>query len=118
MVETDDIPNKIKTWLRDLKSEVEDEPHILEELDSYLAKEFDTADSISDSQPEEAYGRILRLADLSSKAASKKPLLIRVFTKYLKRFVNAMTNVQKAMGAVSFTISVSFPFNISLSLTF
>lgn len=118
MVDLDEIPEKIRKWLEDVGSELKIGEEDLADLEAFLQSEFDKADSVSDSEPTEAYARVIRIADISSRTASKRPFLIRLFMKYLQRFVDVMKRVQKSMGAISFSISVSFPFNVSITITF
>lgn len=115
---TEEVSQRIKDWLEGIREDLQLDDRDLEQLDVFLQQEFDSAETMSDSNPGDAYGRILGIASISSKAASKKPLMIRVFMKYLNRFVNIMNKVQHAMGAVSFSIGVSFPFDIELVLNF
>ncbi len=118
MTSGEDFSQRIKNWLDGLATDLKVDEHDFEDLERYLLEEFDYADSMSDTSPGEAYGKILEIANLTSKAAVKEPLLVGLLMKYLQRFVNVMNKVQKAMGAASFSIAVSFPFDIDLILNF
>jgi hypothetical protein len=117
---TDDhkISKKIEDWLSGAEKDFEIGLDDIRDFDSYIGKELDDIDSIVEGDPNTAYGRVMKLAGVAGHAARKRPHIIGLLTGYLHRFISIMKKVQKEMGAVSFTISVSFPFDLGISLTF
>lgn len=118
MSSEEDFARKVENWLSGIERDFDIGLEELHDLDSYLGKEFDELDSTADQNPEEAYGRVVRVAAVCGHAARKRSHLVGILTKYIHRFISVMNKLQKDLGAVSFSISVSFPFDISLSLNF
>lgn len=112
------IEERIDNWFRGISGDIEIGESDLDDLEKYLQKELDNAGKLLDTSPAEAYGRVVRLAHATGTMARKKPFIVDLLDKYVQKFVDIMNRVKKALGAVSFTITVSFPFDISLSLTF
>ena len=114
----EDFAKRIENWLSGIERDFDIGVEGLHDLDSYLMKEFDDLDSTVAQDPEAAYGRVVRIAAVCGHAARKRSHLVGILTKYIHRFVSVMSKLQKELGAISFSISVSFPFDISLSLNF
>lgn len=112
------IRKRVEDWLKGIEMDIEIGEQDIDDFQDYLESELRDAENTSATNPSEAYGKVVRLASVTSHAARKKPLLVSVLNRYVQRFVNVMGNVKKALGAESFTITVSFPFDLSISLTF
>lgn len=118
MSSQEEFYKKIEDWLSGLEKDFDVGVEDVQHLDSYLKKEFDELDSTADQNPDAAYGRVVKLAGVCGHAARRKSHLVSILNKYLHRFISIMKRLQKDMGALSFTITVSFPFDLSISLTF
>lgn len=118
MADEEDFKSRVESWLRGLKTELEMDEKDLEHLDSYIMESLKDADSSADSDPTGAYSKVVKLANVTGHLARKKPFVVEILGKYVEHFASVMKKVQKALGALSFTISVSFPFDVSISLTF
>lgn len=112
------LEERVERWIRGLERDIEVGEYDLEDLGSYLDRELDDAQTMSSTDPAGAYGKVMKLANSTGVMARKKPMLVELLGKYVKRFVDVMNEIKKALGALSFTITVSFPFDMSLSLTF
>lgn len=110
--------DKVEKWIEDFDQELELGEHYLDDVKNYVESSLKDADSFTDSNPSEAYSRVVKLANVSAHMARKKPALVELLGHYVEKFVAIMEKVKKALGAVSFTITVSFPFDMSISLTF
>lgn len=113
-----DLAKRIEDWFSGAEKELDIGMEDLHNLDAYLMKEFDDLDSTADQDPEEAYGRVVKLAGVCGHAARKRSRLVGLLSKYIHRFISVMNKLQKDLGAVSFSITVSFPFDISITLNF
>ena len=118
MTMEDNLRERIDNWLRGVEKEIEIGEHDAAQLESYLEDQMDDAETSSRTNPEEAYGKVVKLASVASHMARRKPALVDLLNRYVQRFVSVMNTVKKALGAVSFSITVSFPFDLSISLTF
>lgn len=118
MPSDDRISKKIEDWLSGVEKDFDIGLEDLHDLDSYIRKELDDIDSMVEGDPDTAYGRVMKLAGVAGHAARKRPHLVGLLTGYLHRFISIMKKLQKEMGALSFSISVSFPFDMSITLTF
>ena len=118
MTHDEDFSKRVEKWLSGVEKDFDIGFEELQNLDAYLLKEFDDLDSTVAQDPEAAYGRVVRIAAVCGHAARKRSHLVGILTKYIHRFISVMSKLQKELGAISFSISVSFPFDISLSLNF
>lgn len=112
------IGKRIEDWFSGMSHDIHIGEEDLDDFREYLESSLDDAEKSSGSDPEGAYGKVVKLASVTSHAARRKPLLVDVLTKYVKRFITILEEVKKALGALSFTLTVSFPFDLSISLTF
>lgn len=118
MSSSEEFSKRVEDWLSGIEKDFDVGLEEVGHLDAYLKKEFDALDSSADSNPEDAYGRVVKLAAVCGHAARKKDHLVGLLTRYLHRFISVMRKVEKDMGAASFSITASFPFDLSISLTF
>ena len=114
----EDFSKRVENWLSGVENDLAIGLEDLQNLDAYLLKEFDDLDSNADQDPDASYGKVIKLAAVCGHAARKRNHLVGMLTKYIHRFITVMNRLQKDLGAISFSISVSFPFDISLSLNF
>ncbi len=115
---TDSFKERAEKWLKGIYGELEVGENELDQLKDFMESSLREAENYTSSDPSEAYGRLMKLANLSGHLAKKKPVLVELLSHYLQRFVEIMNQIKKALGALSFTIGVSFPFYLSFSLTF
>ena len=114
----EDFSRRVENWLSGVEKDLDISLEDLQGLDAYLKKEFDDLDASADHDPDAAYGKVVKLAAVCGHAARKRNHLVGFLAKYIHRFISVMSRLQKGLGAISFSISVSFPFDISLSLNF
>ena len=114
----DSFRKKVEDWVNGIENDLDVGIDELHDMENYLKSELDDIESSADADPEGAYGRVVKLAGVCGHAARRKSHLAGIFARYLHRFISIMQKLQKDMGALSFTISVSFPFDLTLSLTF
>lgn len=118
MSSPEEFSKKIEDWLKGAEKDLDIGVEDMDYLDSYLKKEFDDLDSTADQNPEAAFGRVLKVAAVCAHAARKRSHLVGLLSRYVHRFISVMNRLQKDLGAISFSITVSFPFDISLTLNF
>lgn len=118
MSEIESFRERAERWVEGLDRDLELGEHYLDDVRDFMESSLKDADSFTDSNPSEAYSRVMKLANVSGHMARKKPALVELLGHYVEKFVDIMNKVKKALGAVSFTITVSFPFDMSISLTF
>lgn len=118
MSSLEEFSKRVDDWLKGAEKDLDIGMEEMGQLDGYLNKEFDDLDSTADQDPEGAYGKVIRVAAVCGHAARKKSHLVGLLSKYVHRFISIMNRLQKDLGAVSFSITVSFPFDISLTLNF
>ncbi len=118
MEHDDSFKVRAEKWMKGLEDELEIGEHELDDLKDFVDTSLSDADSLSESNPAEAYSRVVKIANVAGHLARKKPALVDLLEHYVDKFISVMTKVKKALGAVSFTISVSFPFDLGISLTF
>lgn len=114
----DSFKVRAEKWLKGMEKELEIGEHELDDLKDFMETSLSDADSLSESNPTEAYSRVVKVANVTGHLARKKPALVGLLEHYVDKFIEVMNKVKKALGAVSFTISVSFPFDLGISLTF
>lgn len=118
MAVEDGFSSRIERWFKGLEKDIEIDERDLEHFDSYIMESLKDADSSADSDPNGAYSKIVKLAGVAGHLARKKPFIVEILGKYIQHFESVMKKIEKALGATSFTITVSFPFDLSISLTF
>lgn len=110
--------NNVEKWINGIDRELELGEHYLDDMRDFIETSLEEAEAISDSSPSDAYGKVLKLASVGSHTARRKPALVELLSHYVEKFISIMEKVKKALGAVSFSISVSFPFDMFIGLTF
>lgn len=86
--------------------------------DEFINQEFDAIENDLKTDPGKAYGHVVTLANYTGHAAEKNPRIIKILTGYIRKFIDVMHKLKTLLGAASFSVSVSTPFYLSLSLTF
>lgn len=118
MTELGTFDEKVERWIKDLDANIGLGEHYVDDLKMYMEKTLKEIEDISMSDAKEAYGKLIRLAGVGSHAAGRKHELVELFGHYVDHFSKIMEKVRIALGAASYTISVSFPFDMGISLTF
>lgn len=118
MTEGESFRKKVENWFQGIEQDIELGEHYMDDVGEFFETSLKDAESFSESDPAGAYSKVLKLADVGGHVARKKPALVELLGHYVGRFIAVMEKVKKALGAVSFTITVSFPFDMSISLTF
>lgn len=113
------IKQTLEKWLETGEMDVRD---FFEAADthweSFISSEFSAIEEEIKTDPEKAYSHLVSLSDFTGHAAQKKPRIIRVLTGFIRKFIDIMHKLKTVLGAQSFSVSVSLPFYLSLSLTF
>ncbi len=118
MAENDSFRDRVERWIKGIDSELKLDEHYLDDVREFIESSLKEAENLSDSAPSDAYGKVLELANVSSHAARRKPVLVEMLGHYVERFIGIMQKVKKSLGALSFSITVSFPFDLYISLSF
>ncbi len=118
MADNNSFRDRVERWIKGIDSDLELGEHYLDDVREFFESSLAEAEGSSDSDPAGAYSKVLKLANVGAHAARKKPELVEMLGHFVGRFVTVMEKVKKALGAVSFTLTVSFPFDMSISLTF
>lgn len=85
---------------------------------AFLKKEMGLINEEVEKEPEKAYGHIMSLLSFIGGSSRKVPRLARLLAEFVKDITTSMTKIKNALGAESFSIILSVPFDISVSLTF
>lgn len=118
LAENDSFRDRVERWIKGIDSEIELSGNYADDMREFIEFSLKEAEGLLDSAPSYAYGKVLKLANVSSHAARRKPALVELLGHYVERFIGIMQKVKKALGAVSFSITVSFPFDLYISLSF
>lgn len=113
------IRGSLDKWLESGEMDVKDFLETADEhWESFINSEFSKIEDELKTDPEKAYSHLVSLANFTGHAAHKKPRIIRVLSGFIRRFIDVMRKLKTALGAGSFSVTVSFPFDLSLTLTF
>ena len=115
----DNIKQTLDNWLETGEMDIKDFFEAADEhWESFISSEFADIDEELKTDPEKAYGHLVSLADFAGHAAEKKPRIVKVLTGFIHKFIDVMRKLKTMLRAESFSISVSLPFYLSLSLSF
>ncbi len=118
-----DIEDKIKEsfvdWLK------HDETKLMEVFGAsdehwmkFMQQEMEEIESEVLKEPEKAYSHLLSLVGFSCRATKDRPRTASLLTSFLRKFKDILGKIKTALGAESFSITFSIPFDVSVSLTF
>ncbi len=119
MSSVDSIAQSFEEWLqrgevrlRDLISATD------EHWREYFSREIDQISQEVDDAPERAYAHLLSLVGFAGSNSGKSPRIVKILGEYVRKLADIMGKIAKALGASSFSIIVSVPFDLSIDLTF
>lgn len=115
----DKIREELEHWLKTGEIRF----HALEETTeehwkSYFDSELKKIENTVSADPSGAFSHLVTLSDFASRSSEKHPLVVRAITGFMKRMVHILGRVRELMGAQGFSITVSVPFDLSLTLSF
>lgn len=113
------IEKSLQDWLQRGEVKLRD---LLDTTDdhwrAFFKKEVGLIEEEVDKEPEKAYGHIMSLFSFIGGSSRKVPRLAKLLAEFVRDITDVMTKIKKALGAESFSITLSVPFDISVSLTF
>lgn len=93
-------------------------PRIEREYDEWMEEELAKVDALVNSDPEEAYLRLATNMSFLAAASQQKPSLISKLTGWLNQLKASLAKAAKGIGAASYSITVGFPFGVSVGVSF
>lgn len=118
MVAQGSLEERIGNWIKGLERDIEFDDREIHDFEDYITRSLDDAESSVSSDPSHAYSSVLKVASVSGHVARKKPFIVDLLSKHLQHIISVLNEIKKAMGATSFSVTVSFPFDLSISLSF
>lgn len=90
-----------------------------EEFEDLLRAEYALAQELADAgRQEEATSQLLQTNAFASAAAQKRPSLVTKLGPVATELRSAVEALARSLGAAHFSVTVGFPADISVSLTF
>lgn len=107
----------VSEWEQGAEMTLGDANVIYESLDSYLNEEFEEISELINSDPAAAFCKLVRMTNFISAAGRKVPGIITNFQKTINKYQALGKTLGKKLAAKSLTISVGFPWGVSVGLT-
>ena len=79
---------------------------------------FQHVDNVADDDPYLALTQAVTLTAIVNNAATTIGRLTKRLSDYIKRLRAALDKIKRALSAASYTITVAFPINVSIGMTF
>jgi hypothetical protein len=81
-------------------------------------KAFQHVDAVADQDPYLALAQVTTLTALFNNAATTTARLTRRLSDYIKKLKGTLDKIKRAVSAASYTVTVGFPFAVSIGVTF